>query len=171
MSQAVWNPRVLPPWRLLRHHCHNYRMNVFYFNAIPGSQAASVPALLVLSLFDIEKSRMNSFRCHPGLYMELVMWLEHTTCWLRISCSTDWAMPAASADFLTACVFYHAAPPLSTEIAGNLHSTCGFCFTRRPWRSPWRQSQAPARCRRCEFCKYVMPNSISRPSKFESVQS
>ena len=23
--------------------------------------------------------------------LELVMWLEHTTCWLRISCSTDWA--------------------------------------------------------------------------------
>ena len=23
--------------------------------------------------------------------LELMMWLEHTTCWLRISCSTDWA--------------------------------------------------------------------------------
>ena len=28
------------------------------------------------------------------LFLELVMWLEHTTCWLRISCTTDCATPA-----------------------------------------------------------------------------
>jgi len=35
-------------------------------------------------------------------------------------------MPATSADFLAACVFYHVALPLSTEIAGILRPVCGF---------------------------------------------
>ena len=34
-------------------------------------------------------------------FLELVMWLEHTTCWLRISCSTDWATLAYQ--FMTWC--------------------------------------------------------------------
>ena len=34
--------------------------------------------------------------------MELVGWLEHLTCWLRISCSTDWATLAYSVVFYSA---------------------------------------------------------------------
>ena len=41
--------------------------------------------------------RCSKTKGHPygcPFVLELVMWLEHTTCWLRISCSTDWAIPA-----------------------------------------------------------------------------
>ena len=44
------------------------------------------------SAFLQQKSIENrSFRC----FLELVGWLEHLTCWLRISCSTDWATLAS----------------------------------------------------------------------------
>ena len=33
-----------------------------------------------------------------SFFVELMMWLEHTTCWLRISCSTDWATLAYLCD-------------------------------------------------------------------------
>ena len=41
--------------------------------------------------------------------MELVDGLEPPTCWLQISCSTNWATPA----FLTVNVIYHTAKALS----------------------------------------------------------
>ena len=51
-------------------------------------------SVCALNILPSKKSRMKTFRRHPGLSVELVMWLEHTTCWLRISCSTDWAILA-----------------------------------------------------------------------------
>ena len=51
--------------------------------------------------------------------LELVMWLEHTTCWLRISCSTDWAILAGA---LTAWLYYHTRPEKSITILLELQT-------------------------------------------------
>ena len=44
--------------------------------------------------------------------LELVGWLEHLTCWLRISCSTDWATLAFL--FLTATIIPYFYPSVNT---------------------------------------------------------
>ena len=46
--------------------------------------------------------------------LELMMWLEHTTCWLRISCSTDWATLAYS--LLGSQTWSYESAALPTEL-------------------------------------------------------
>ena len=57
--------------------------------------------------------------------LELVNGLEPLTCWLQISCSTNWATPAFSPQFLTTCILYHIKIRLSRGFWKKLF--IGFC--------------------------------------------
>ena len=64
-------------------------------------------------------------------HMELVMGLEPATCWLQISCSTNWATPAFCLQRLVCNVYIYMIcrhRTLSANIIRFIHNT--FCFAK-----------------------------------------
>ena len=69
-------------------HCLTHFLPIFRINCVGhGVGQIFSPS----ESYNFLHSKMPRKQLFSGRFVELVGWLEHLTCWLRISCSTDWA--------------------------------------------------------------------------------
>ena len=83
-------------------------------------------------------------------FLELVMWLEHTTCWLRISCSTDWATLAHFLQLAHSITCLSGCQQKSSTITICFHAWKNVAFLHK-------LSIFFASCQLCRICTVTPP--------------
>ena len=108
------NPLPLLP--IISHFFALYTKILHFFEERPYKKRSFFLFIYIDFWQDLGKQKalalfLRASAFHRLCRMELVMWLEHTTCWLRISCTTDCATPA---NLLTTLLLYRTTAHLST---------------------------------------------------------
>ena len=92
-------------------------------------------------------------------FLELVMWFEHTTCWLRISCSTDWATLAHFLQLAHSITCLNGCQQKSSTITICFHAWKNVAFLHK-------LSIFFASCQLCRICTVTPPRKTRAVSGF-----